>query len=109
MGKDRKNDGVDLRNSAQVYDRDANAFRNRAPELLTYQYIVRPTLQKHLTKFFSEGRNTKRVLDVGSASGRNVYTLMDEGFLAENILGVEISPEQVAIAKREIPDATLST
>ncbi len=46
------------------------------------------------------------VWDQGSASGRVVKRLIDNGIKPENITGVEISPDQVAIARKEIPQAT---
>ena len=97
---------VDQRDSKQVYDKAAKDFRSKAPELLTYKYIVRPSLEKAMDEHFTGDRGALSVLDIGSASGRNVNTLIEEGFKAENILGVEISPEQVKIAKSEIPEAS---
>jgi len=97
---------TDKRDSAKVYDKAAKDFRNIAPELLTYKYVVRPAIKKALDKFVPKNRDEKKVLDVGSASGRNVHALITEGFRAKNIFGVEISPGQVEIARKEIPDAS---
>ncbi|MEK7188543.1 MAG: class I SAM-dependent methyltransferase, partial [Patescibacteria group bacterium] len=106
MGNDRDKE-INLRDFAQVYRRDAAAFHGRAPELVTYRHIVAPALRRYLGEYFPIlYRRIAHVLDIGSASGRNVHTLMGEGFSAENILGVEISPDQVEIASREIPGAT---
>lgn len=97
---------IDERDSAAVYDKAAQDFRQKAPELLSYKYMVRPSIERALERFVPGVRNDLKVLDVGSASGRNVHTLMNNGFIAPNILGVEISPEQVTIAKKEIPEAS---
>ena len=103
MARERVKDQTNMR---QVYDAAAPDFRAVAPVLLTYKYIVRPAIERALAKFFpTDRRSTAKVLDVGSASGRNVHTLMEAGFLAHHILGVEISPEQVAIAAKDIPQA----
>lgn len=95
----------DQRDNRKVYDKAAQAFRGKATELLTYKYIVRPALLGAVNRHFPNDRTNLKVLDVGSASGRNVHTLVQNGFQARNILGVEISPEQVKIARKEIPEA----
>lgn len=102
MTADRK---THERDSAKVYDAAANDFRQKAPDLVTYRYIVKPSILRNLDKYVPDDRGRLKVLDIGSASGRNVHTLAAEGFKPENFLGVEISGEQVAIAQREIPEA----
>lgn len=98
------------RDMAHVYDKAAKDFRKKAPELLTYKYIVRPALETALDENFppEQERESVKVLDIGSASGRNVRTLIQEGFSPKNIFGVEISAEQVAIAQKEIPEANFA-
>jgi len=44
------------------------------------------------------GKKDIRFLDEGSASGRVVEHLIENGIPAENIDGIEISPKQVEIA-----------
>lgn len=105
MGKDRKD--INPKDSAQVYDETAKDFRKKAPELVSYTTMVRPAIERFIGNYFlKETRGSVYVLDVGSASGRNVGTLISLGFSEKNIFGVEISPEQVAIAKKEFPHAT---
>ena len=81
---------------AKTYDRDAQAFAEQSSLLMTWKYIGSKALDKNLADFY--GRKDIRVLDEGSASGRIVEHLIQNGIPAENIDGIEISPEQVKIA-----------
>lgn len=81
---------------AETYDRDAKAFAEQSSQLMTWKFIGSKALDKNLAEFY--GRKDIRVLDEGSASGRVVEYLIQNGIPAENIDGIEISPEQVKIA-----------
>lgn len=81
---------------ARVYNRDARAFAEQSPQLMTWVFIGSKALDRNLAEFY--GRKDIRVLDQGSASGRVVEHLIRNGIPAENIEGIEISPEQVKIA-----------
>ena len=95
---------IDARDSQQVYDRDAKDFADKAPSLLTYEFIGKPFILESLRRFVTVNPDTK-ALDVGSASGRIVELLISQGIKANNIMGVEISPNEVDIAKKRIPEA----
>ena len=84
------------KNMARIYDRDAQAFAEQSAQLITWRFIGSKALDKSLAEFY--GRKDIRVLDQGSASGRIVEHLIQNGISAENIDGIEISPEQVKIA-----------
>lgn len=84
------------RDMAATYDRDAEAFAKEAPQLITWLFGGIKALDEYLDKFY--GRKDIRVLDEGSASGRVVEHLIQKGIPAQNIDGIEISPEQVKIA-----------
>jgi len=81
----------------ETYDRDAQAFAEQSSQLMTWKFIGAPALDKNLVEFY--GKKNIRVLDEGSASGRIVEHLIEKGIPAENIDGIEISPEQVKIAQ----------
>ncbi len=81
---------------AKTYDRDAQAFAEQSSQLITWRFIGSKALDKNLAEFY--GRKNIKVLDEGSASGRIVEHLIQNGISAENIEGIEISPEQVKIA-----------
>lgn len=85
-----------LKDMAAVYDRDAEAFAEQSSQLMTWRFIGSKALDRHLREFYA--RKDIKVLDEGSASGRVVEHLINNGIPAENIDGVEISPEQVKIA-----------
>ena len=82
---------------ARTYDRDAQAFAEQSTQLMTWKFIGSRALDKNLAEFY--GKKDIQVLDEGSASGRVVEHLILNGIPAENISGVEISPEQVKIAE----------
>jgi len=81
---------------AATYNRDAQAFAEQSSQLMTWKFIGAPALDKNLAEFY--GKKDIKVLDEGSASGRIVEHLIENGIPAENIDGIEISPEQVKIA-----------
>ena len=81
---------------AKIYDRDAQAFAEQSSRLITWKFIGSKALDKNLAEFY--GKKDIKVLDEGSASGRIVEHLIQNGIPAENIDGIEISPEQVKIA-----------
>ena len=80
----------------ETYDRDAQAFAEQSSQLMTWKFIGAKALDKNLSEFY--GNKDIKVLDEGSASGRIVEHLIENGIPAENIDGIEISPEQVKIA-----------
>lgn len=100
---DPTSSAVDTSDHAANYDRDAQAFQNQAPRLLTWEAIGRPALVEALREVFEEvDPSTAEVVDQGAASGRIVKTIMGEfGVPAAHIDAVEISPEQVALAQAD--------
>lgn len=88
----------------QVYDTQAETFAAKAPGLLWWDFIGKPAYDRHLSGFY--GRRDVQTLDLGTASARVPQYLIEHGIPAENITGVELSPNQVAIARQRVPDAT---
>ncbi len=88
-----------LADMAKTYDRDAKAFADQSSQLITWKFIGSKALDQHLSSFY--GKKDIRVLDEGSASGRIVEHLIENGIPAANIDGIEISPEQVKIAQNK--------
>lgn len=87
----------------KTYDAFAEAFRE-ADQLGTWKYVVKPALQEVLGDVLKPG---SKMLDLGSASGRvEAGVLLPCGVRAEDIVGVEISPDQVEMARVRIPGAT---
>ena len=100
MTADRRT--LDASRQEETYNRDAGAFRDQSEQLPTWIYIGGPQIDK-FAKTLKKGA---RVWDQGSASGRVVRRLIANGIEPQNITGVEISPDQVEIAKADIPEAT---
>ena len=86
----------------KTYDAFADAFA-LSNQLPTWQYVGKPAMEKLLEPIFGSEAN---ILDMGSASGRvEAGVLLSHGVTAARITGVEISPDQVVIAQKRIPDA----
>lgn len=94
--------GMDLTNNAQVYDAGAEAFHTKAPKLLSWEAVGRPALEHSLADM---DLSQAQIYDGGSASGRITKQLIAMGAQPQNITGVEISPDQVALAQQDIPEA----
>ncbi|MFH1896611.1 MAG: class I SAM-dependent methyltransferase [bacterium] len=93
-------------NMGDLYDRQAQPFADRAGSLLWWETIGKPAYDKHLSRLY--GRKPLSVLDLGSASGRVEQFLIERGLAQESFTGVEISPDQVAIARAKFPQATFT-
>jgi len=94
---------IDPKVQETTYDRDAQAFKEASQQLSTWVYIGGPEIDKFTQSLKNKGG--AKVWDQGSASGRIVKRLIKNGIKPENITGVEISPDQVEIARKEIPQA----
>jgi len=103
MSKDR----ISSKDVRSHYDQKAGAFAAKAPTMLWWEAIGKPAYKRNLSHL---QRNASRLLalDMGTASGRVPQFLRDEiGIPEKNITGVELSSEQLAIAKTRLPGATL--
>lgn len=89
-------------NMGDVYDTFADKFAE-ADKLPTWRYVGKDAMRQVLDPALHAGT---RFLDFGAASGRvEAGVLIPAGVLPEDITGVEISPDQVAIAQQRIPGA----
>ena len=88
----------------KIYDKQAGDFAEHAPTLLWWKHVGVPAYDRNIGGFY--GRKEVKALDLGSASGRVPQLLIERGIPPENIMGVEISGEQVAIARKRVPKAT---
>jgi len=86
-------------NQQQTYDRQAEDFAAKAPGLMTWEFISKPALDRVL----NVDAHTV-ILDQGSASGRVEEYLLGRGVKPANITGIELSSNQVEIAKTRFPD-----
>ncbi len=93
----------DAHDMGGTYDTFADAFAE-ADKLPTWRWVGKAAMQKVLQPVLKAGCTH---LDLGSASARvEAGVLLPAGVLAKDIVGVEISPDQVEIAKKRIPEAT---
>ncbi len=94
---------------AAVYDSCAELFQSQAPGLFTWKAVGGPILNRALESFYKRpDLPALQWLDEGSASGRIIANLIAHGVPAEQIEGVEISPDQVDLAKRALPKVHFS-
>ena len=84
------------------YDEFAEAF-SQSDRLPTWRYVGKVAVERLLKPYLRTG---VKFLDLGSGSARvEAEVLLPNGVQAEDITGVEISPEQVRLAKMRIPRA----
>lgn len=88
----------------QTYDNQAKDFATLAPGLLWWETVGKPAYDRNLENFYH--RDDVKVLDLGTASARVPQYLITNGIPAKNITGVELSLEQVKIARQRVPEAT---
>lgn len=88
----------------ELYNRQAVPFADRSSQLFWWVTIGEQAFDRHLGEFY--GRKGLQILDLGCASGRVELFLMERGVAPQSFTGVELSPDQVAIARGRIPDAT---
>jgi SAM-dependent methyltransferase len=88
---------------AKEYDAFAEEFA-KSERLASWRFVGKPAMETVLGAFLRPG---VKVLDLGSASARvELGFILPHGVKPEDIAGVEISPDQVKIAKERIPQAT---
>ncbi len=93
---------LDSAGMGKVYDDFADAFA-KSDQLPTWRYAGKPAMERVLEGCLNENA---KLLDLGSASARvEVNVLLPHGVKPENITGIEISPDQVEIAKKRIAGA----
>lgn len=87
---------------AEEYDRFADKF-SKSDLLPTWRYVGKPAMERLFGQYLKSGA---KVLDLGSASARvELGIVLPRGVKPEDITGVEISPDQVEIAKERVPGA----
>ncbi|MFH0864418.1 MAG: class I SAM-dependent methyltransferase [Candidatus Gottesmanbacteria bacterium] len=96
-----------LGDMGKLYDREAKPFADQAPQLVWWVTLGIPAYDRHLTEFYHQ--KELKILDLGCASGRVEQFLMSKGIPAKSFTGVEISPDQAEIARKNIPEATFIT
>ena len=94
----------DMGDMGVLYDQQAETFAGRAPQLVWWVTLGMPAYDRHLGEFYE--REGLRILDLGSASGRVEQFLISRGIDPSYFTGVEISSEQVELARKNIPQAT---
>ena len=84
---------------------DPDRYRAHRPEV---QQMLREREAALRRLFASQGWLTlqdKRVLEVGCGSGGNLQRLLQMGFRAEHLAGIELLPERFQAARTSLPEA----
>jgi 2-polyprenyl-3-methyl-5-hydroxy-6-metoxy-1,4-benzoquinol methylase len=103
---------IDIHNAFQrlTWDAsaDARAFRGNA-DLSSDMQLRLDTALKYAAEPVLESGKNGRILDVGSGTGVLVGELKKQGLVAENIVGLDISPEMTRVAAKAWPGVTFVT
>lgn len=84
----------------KLYKEQAKKYSNFAASSFSWVYLEKPLMDKVLS--MSSVKNPK-VLDAGCGMGRTLKYLLDKKIPKENILGVDISKDMLAIARKNVP------
>jgi SAM-dependent methyltransferase len=96
-------DAHDAHGMGGTYDDFADAFA-KADELPTWRWVGKAAMEDVLAPVLGP---ESTFLDLGAASARvEAGVLLPRGVNPANIVGVEISPDQVELARTRIPEAT---
>lgn len=86
-----------------AYDKEAVHYAKFQSGSFAWLHIEKPGFDSHIKELYDPHTRT---LDIGCGSGVVARHLMDNGILAQNIVGIDISKGQLAEAKRLNPDIT---
>ena len=75
-----------------------------AEKSYSWKFIERPSLERHLKPVL---KNSFRALDAGCGTGRTLKLLLDLGLQEKNLIGVDVSPEMLRLARESFPDTRL--
>jgi len=84
----------------KLYREQAKKYSDFAISSFSWVYLERPLMDKVMSMI--SVKNPK-VLDAGCGMGRTLKYLLDQKVPKKNILGVDISSDMLAIAKKNVP------
>ena len=85
---------------AQLYKDQAKTYTDFANDSFSWLYLEKPLLD-HLLNSLPVKK--PKILDAGCGMGRTLKYLLDKKVQQENILGVDICEEMLAIANKNVP------
>lgn len=103
---DKSNPTDDASTMATRYARRAQWASNYSPDLPVVQCMLheREHAVRHLlTRQGWHHVAHRKVVDVGCGDGRNLNHLMSLGFAPQNLVGIDLLPERVAMARATLP------
>lgn len=84
----------------EFYKTGAIEYEKFGKNSYAWNYIHQPVFEKYLQNLYSP---QLKVLEVGSGAGKVVNYLLKVGNREQNITGIDISPEMVALSRKQYP------
>jgi len=85
---------------AKLYKDQAQVYTNFANDSFSWQYLEKPLLDELLRNLRTKN---PKVLDADCGMGRTLKYLLDKKISGKNIMGVDISEDMLAIARKNVP------
>ncbi|SRR4030042_841223 len=67
----------------------------------SWKFVEKPAMERHLKPILE---SKMRVLDAGCGTGRTIKLLLDLGVREKNLIGTDISPDMLNIARNSFPN-----
>lgn len=87
----------------KLYDEQARDYAGFADESFAWRYMERPAFDRYIPDLYRPGT---RVLDIGCGTGIVARHLVSRGILPQNIIGIDISDNQLKQARIQTPGVT---
>ena len=105
--KDKKGESTNLGNSREVYNRDAEDFKNAAPVLWSWNTIGEPQIKKHIEEYLKTADASTVTVNLEGGTVRDVELVIKQGIKPENISVFQISDDQVDQIKNSFPSVAV--
>lgn len=84
--------------------KQASKYVQFAEGSFSWQFLEKPVIEKHLKPIL---KCDSKVLDAGCGTGRTIKLLLDLGAKSKNLIGADISPDVLEIARKSFPEIEL--
>lgn len=88
----------------KLYKSQAKKYAEYAPDSFSWRYLEKPLIDKLFSKSL---KKSAKILDAGCGTGRLLNYLCKSKVQPKNIVGVDFSPEMLAIIRRNNPKVKL--
>jgi len=93
-----------MTNSAigEIYNQQADTYAGYAENRFAWQYLEQPAFDHYVSDFY---KSNTHVLDIGCGNGLVARHFVERGVLPQNIMGIDPSSGQLALARQATPGA----